>query len=231
MTNTSSPHAMSSSKASLVKRRGHKKEEEFNKKFGDPSATINSSGASADCYIEKLNPRGALLLESLKRAVDSDSNSVSLKSSNTIQIHLGNLPELTDKNLYTTSTDTMGRTIVNHGLSFADQKKQLTSKAFWDKYLKKGDNLIYHESDGSYLCFKMDDVIDFIVSKCTWRLLQTGRLKGDFYNSEANKTKQYLTYEYRSKKRSFVLGAHGGKKGYEFIQLLKLNLKHHKEAK
>jgi len=50
--------------------------------------------------------------------------------------------------------------------------------------------------------------------------LETGRLKGDIQG------KQYLTYEYRSNKDLFVLGAHGGKKGKKFIDLLQKNLRH-----
>lgn len=230
MTQAKSKHAMSSSKASNVKRSGHKKETKFNKRFGNPNASINNSGASADCYIESTNPQGQLLLDSLKRSINSNSNSVSLKSSRTIQFHLGNLPELTDKNLLTIGTTPKGETMVDHGISFADQKKQLTSKTFWDKYLRKGDNLIYEQTDGSYVCFNMDDVINFIISNCTWRILATGRLKGDFYDISSKSVKQYLTYEYRSKKKLFVLGAHGGSKGYEFVELLKLNLKHHIEV-
>jgi hypothetical protein len=234
MTQTKSKHGMSSSKASKVKKGGHKKEREFNNIFGDPKAEINSSGASADCYIEKSNPRGKKLMESLEKAIGSTSNSVSLKSSKTIQIHLGNLPELTNKELYSVGKTPKGNTMVDHGISFADQKKQLTSKSFWDKYLRKGDNLIYKQADGSYVCFNMDDVIDFIVTKCIWRILPTGRLKGGFYDISTNSVKQYLTYEYRKDKKQFVLGAHGGKgdsgKGLQFIKLLKLNLKHHIEV-
>ena len=225
-----SKHAMSSGKASAVKRSGHKKEQEFNQKFGDPNAKINTSGASADCHIQASNPAGKMLLESLEKAIASKSNSVSLKSSNTIQIHLGNLSELTDKNGYKVGQTPDGHTSVDHGISFSDQEKQLRNKSFWDKYLRKGDILSYRQKNGSHVFFNMDAVIDFIVSKCTWRILATGRLKGDFYDSSRKSVKQYLTYEYRSKKNAFVLGAHGGKKGYEFIQLLKLNLKHHVEV-
>ena len=230
MTQTKSKHGMSSSKASEVKKGGHKKEEEFNNKFGDSEAGINSSGASADCYIERSNPRGENLMESLEKAIGSTSNSVSLKSSRTIQIHLGNLPELTDKKSYSVGKTTKGETMVDHGISFTNQKNQLTSKSFWDKYLRKGDNLVYKQADGSYVFFNMDDVIDFIVTKCTWRILPTGRLKGDFYDISTNSVKQYLTYEYRKGKKQFVLGAHGGSKGLQFIELLKLNLKHHIEV-
>jgi len=70
----------------------------------------------------------------------------------------------------------------------------------------------------------MIDVINFIVERCTWRLLSTGRLKGDFEDkSSKSKKRAILTYEYRTKHKSYFLGASGGQ-GKFFIQLLKQNI-------
>ena len=216
-----SKHAMSSQKASHVKTIGHKREHTFNKKFGDKNADINYSGASSDCEI-----KDADFLNELKKSISTGSPFVSLKSSRTIQIHLGNIPELTNRSHWnkTLGKTAKGATTGQHGIPFVDQQKVLKSRSFWNKYLKKGDVLSYLQKDGSYIFFNMDHVIDFIITNCHWRLLSTGRLKGDFYNSEKNKSVQYLTYEYRSEKKLFVIGAHGSSKGFEFIQLLKLNL-------
>ena len=64
----------------------------------------------------------------------------------------------------------------------------------------------------------MSRVIRFIASNFSWRLLETGRLKGDFTKSG----KQIFTYEFRPEdhKKTFVLGAHGGQKGREFRDLM-----------
>lgn len=207
-------HAMSSSQASSVKRKGHQREVVFNQKYGDPSASINHSGASADCLI---NDQG--LMNRLNVTIGVSDNSVSLKGGNTIQIHLGNLPELTNKEDLIIENTNEGYTKVHHGIGFDEQISVLKDKGFWDKYLRKGETLIYDFDNGHYICFNMDDVIDFIIKECEWRLLDTGRLKGDFFG------RQYLTYEYRSKKNMFVLGAHGGKKGKEFIELLANNIR------
>jgi hypothetical protein len=214
-----SKHGMTSQQASQKKKQGHKREREFNKIYGDPDASINHSGASADCEISE----GHEILKALQETIGTNSREVSLKGGNTIQIHLGNLPELTDEANYTISKNSKGHTCVEHGIPFSQQVESFRQKDFWNKYLKKGDILAYSyddAGDGSHIFFNMDDVNDFIINECKWRRLDTGRLKGDIQG------KQYLTYEYRSKKGLFVLGAHGGKKGKQFIDLLQRNLRH-----
>lgn len=220
-----SKHAMSSAQASRVKLSGHKKEKIFDQKFNKGNGSINFSGASEDCTIDKNDP----ILPLLESKLGLKANTVSLKSSNTIQIHLGNIPELTNKQEYCVVSQ--NPTCVDHKVSFQDQKAALAKTSFWNKYLKKGEYLVYQQKDGSYVFFNMNSVINYIIKNCKWRLLPTGRLKGDFYNKNKKKLVQYLTYEYRAKKKAFVLGAHGGKKGYEFIELLKLNLNHHIERR
>jgi hypothetical protein len=214
-----SKHGMTSQQASQKKKQGHKREREFNKIYGDPDASINHSGASADCEISE----GHEILKALQETIGTNSREVSLKGGNTIQIHLGNLPELTDEANYTISKNSKGHTCVEHGIPFSQQVESFRQKDFWDKYLKKGDILAYSyddAGDGSHIFFNMDDVNDFIINECKWRRLDTGRLKGDIQG------KQYLTYEYRSKKGSFVLGASGSNKGKQFIDLLQRNLRH-----
>jgi hypothetical protein len=208
---------MSSELASSVKMLGHKREAIFNNLYGNPTTQINWSGSSADCLIESKK-----LLATLDQSIGSQSNKVSVKGGSTIQIHLGKLPELTDRAKFNVTKNHKGQTVVDHGISFADQKAQLKSKDFWDTYLRKGDVIAWSIDDkGKFAFFNMDNIIDFIIDNCNWRLLPTGRLKGDFFG------KQYLTYEYRKKKDMFVLGAHGGKKGKEFINLLMNNISHH----
>ena len=210
--------AMTSKKASFVKKRGHLRESHFNSMYGDPSAIINWSGANADCLI-----RDESLISILKTKIEPLSNEVSLKGGNTIQIHLGKIPELTDIENYIVTKTNNGQTKVDHGIDFSEQVKALKTKDFWDKYFRKGDILSYSYDDGQYIFFSMSEVIDFIISNCEWRLLETGRLKGDFFG------RQYLTYEYRKKKNLFVIGAHGGNKGRQFINLLKDNIRFHEQ--
>ena len=214
-----SKHGMTTAQASAKKRKGHKREANFNKVYGCSDATINWSGASPDCEIRLDHP----IIQILNTKLGISGNSVSVKGGNTIQFHLGRLPELTDESRM--KVRKVKKTIVEHGISFTDQKAVLKGNAFWNKYLRKGDILVYDYDNGKRIFFNMDDVIEFICTRCTWRILETGRLKGDFVSGGS--TRQFLTYEYRSKKRLFVMGAQGGKCGKRFIELLQSQLRHH----
>ena len=139
----------------------------FNKIYGDPDAPINHSGASADYEISE----GHEILKALQETIGTNSREVSLKGGNTIQIHLGNLPELTDETSYTISKNSKGHTCVEHGIPFSQQVESFRQKDFWDKYLKKGDILAYSyddAGDGSHIFFNMDDVNDFIIKLSDW---------------------------------------------------------------
>jgi len=213
-------HAMFSGQARDKKLIGHQNERDFNLVFGDRNAELNYSGPSSDCIIKDTK-----FFNLLKEKLKVKDKNVSLKSGNTIQIHLGVFPELTimdvwKKNLGSINVNGNEYTTSKHGISLANQIKVLKNYNFWKKYLGKGEILCYRETKTKWIFFNMDDVIKFIIKNFEWRLLVTGRLKGDFNN------KQYLTYEYRSEehKKCFVLGAHGGEKGKEFISLLVKNI-------
>jgi hypothetical protein len=226
--NKKAVHAMTSSQASEKKLGGHDNERDFNSVFGDKNADINYSGPSSDCVILDES-----FLNILKKKLLVKGNNVSLKSKSTIQIHLGLLPELTNMVIWNRSLSqkrmSTGKicTAGEHGISFRKQEEILKSYAFWDKYLAKGEILCYRDEGNKWIFFNMEDVINFIISNFVWRLLETGRIKGDCQG------KQYLTYEYRSEehKLCFVLGAHGGHKGKEFIDLLIKNIPYVEEVR
>ena len=222
--------AMSSSQASAVKRRGHEAEVVFNQRFGDPNAAVNWSGSSADCMLSEARLASDFKEWLVGKDLSLDGG-VSLKNGITIQIHLGNLPELTDRSTCSVTSEEdphrwdKRRTIVKHGIPFDAQEKVLRDPNFWNKYLKKGDILCYdvpkkdpNDPPTEYRFFKMDDVISYICSSaCQWRILATGRLKGDLDG------KAIFTYE-RRKNGSFVMGAHGGKCGKKLMDILKDNI-------
>jgi len=213
-------HAMGSDQAREKKLMGHQRESDFNNIFGDKDSVINYSGSTNDCEITDKK-----LMDTLQKKLHVKSNKVSLKRGDTIQIHLGWIPELTNREhwmAHLTKVQVKNRvcTTSEHGIPFNDQVLVLKSFDFWKKYLGKGDILCYSDVENIWFFFNMDDVLNFIINNIEWRLLETGRIKGDFNG------RQILTYEYRpeSHKRCFVLGAHGGKKGKEFIEILLKNI-------
>ena len=209
------------------KLKGHAHENLFNANF-DKRKNINYSEPSSDCEID----------DNVLREVASlyaGGRTVSLKSGSTAQFHLGNIPELSDKDFFKAS---LHKKIVRnkpatcgvHSRSWAEQLEVLKSPSFWVKYLGKGDFYVQLERDQkNYAYFSMKDVIRFICERTEWRLLETGRIKGDLPEKTSGRKAikaAVLTFEYRPEHGSFVLGAHGGENGYRFCDILKQNLNH-----
>ena len=190
---------------------GHARERMFTEIFGDVTDCVTYK-AEADCRMSLTNTRTRDLIDTLSKTLNLDMSDptylyASIKSGNNLQFTLGNIPEITDAH---------------------DKVNAMSEPSLWKKYLQKSESnnpagLLVYYTPTSWCFFKMDSVIDFIVSKGKWRLLDTGRLKGDFDDSSKKGSSQYLTYEYRSTHKSYFLGANGGK-GLAFINLLKANV-------
>ena len=187
------------------KEKGHKRENDFNKKYNPENVGTIEYGAKSDCVISEESYIIPLLKDNFGLFRFNTSN----KSGNSIQFTLGTIPELeSEDNLeYIRDND--------------------NSRKLFSKYLKKSESdrpadlLVYKNKETKkWEFFKMDDVIKYIVTKCIWRKLDTGRLKGDFHDNSKNGKRQYLTYEYRTTHKSYFLGLNGGK-GIQFINLLK----------
>ncbi len=185
------------------KRGGHSLEKVFDEAVGVCSSST-STKAEADCTIVPGSERGKALVEKLEKTFGPLSSlHCSLKSGNNLQFTLGNIPEITN----------------------AEKKiEAMSQRSLWERYLGKSKSnkpaelLVYYDKT-SWIFFKMSDVIDYIVKDCKWRLLETGRLKGDFDDASKKGFSQYLTYEYRPTHKSYFLGANGGK-GKPWITLL-----------
>ena len=195
------------------KRTGHKREAEFNSLFGYEDASIKY-GAEADCDISNDTPNGIHLNEQLKahfNEMPKYANKVSLKGGNTMQFTLGRIDEVS-------ALDN------DHKLSV------FKKSSFWYKYLGKDTSknpagwFVYRDTN-TWVFFRMDDVINFIATESEWRLLDSGRIKGNFKDSSKKGSSQYLTYEHRPSK-GYFLGANGGQNGKKFIKLLKERLIH-----
>lgn len=208
-------HSMSSYKASMVKKIGHSEEVKFNLLFGNNTLEeLNLSGASEDCIVEKQQ-----FIDEIKKDLDfnEDNLTVSLKSGKTWQFHLGVISEISDlgyiKENISTKILENGKelTIVKYSKSFDEQLVELKSKVFWEKYLKKGNLLCYNDKKGNYTFFEMSKVIEAIINEIEWRLLESGRIKGDcVINNKLCKGVITLEYRNESHKKCLVLGSSGG---------------------
>jgi hypothetical protein len=195
------------------KARGHKVEGFLNQQFGQPTDTLTYK-AEADCSLSMSNPATQALWSQLETTLKMDPSdptrlSASVKSGNNLQFTLGVIPEITEA---------------------TEKLAVMNTKQLWNKYLKKSESakpaglLVYLDAaNNSWIFFKMDDVVNFIAEKSVWRLLETGRMKGNFETAKGKP--QFLTYEFRTTHGSHFLGANGNK-GKPFIELCKTNLKH-----
>lgn len=188
------------------KNKGHKREKDFQRKY-NPQESNNPTeyGPTSDTSICSTHP----ICNKLFRSIKPSNLNVSNKSGNNIQLILGNIPELKD----------------------IDSEKLNKDKEYvrniCNKYLKKTASqkpagiLVYKDTKNKeYIFFNTDDIVEYIVNKCKWRKLKSGRLKGDFDDDSKKGYRQYITYEYRSTHKSYFLGFNGNK-GIQFINLLK----------
>jgi hypothetical protein len=211
------------------KKIGHNAERLFNAIFGDAAAEISYTKEVPDSIITR--PEHHKVIKKLCQ----ETPTVSLKGSNTWQIHLGRIEELTDIDIWNKTfggkVDLRGKkaSCGEHGISWKKQETMLARREFWERYFKKGNLLCYYNKLGQWTFFNFDAVIGYIVANAKWRLLPTGRIKGNFENEKGKTIKGVLTYEYRaeSHKKCFVLGAHGGtKQSANGLRLFKLLQSH-----
>jgi hypothetical protein len=199
------------------KRIGHSVEAIFQKQFGKGGVVVTKkpkadSKPEADSTMDLSNPNTRALDASLLETFGIDvakAPNVSNKRGRNLQFVLGRIPELESP-----KTD-------------EERLAAVSKPALWQKYLKKtaspkpADWLVYlDETAKQWIFFKMDDVVNYIVTHSVWRILATGRMKGDFEGI------QYLTYEYRSTHNSYFLGANGNKGNKWITLLMKKNLRH-----
>lgn len=185
--------------------KGHKREKDFQRKY-NPEEEFKELvyAATSDTSICPQHP----ICNKLKILNPTNLN-VSNKSGNNIQFTLGNIPELKD-----IDADKLN-------------KDNEYVRNIFNKYLKKSNSpmpagiLVYKDTKNKkWIFFNTDDIVNYIVEKCNWRKLETGRIKGDFVDDSKKGYSQYITYEYRNTHKSHFLGLNGGK-GIKFINLLK----------
>lgn len=195
------------------KKAGHKIEDYFKKQFNPNSIDDRTEyGATSDTSIASDHNVLSLLKEKLD--FDSETYYVSNKSGRNLQFVLGNINELNiDNNLEWIQNEENSRSLFNKYLKKIESNKPSDLLAYYDESKKK------------WVFMVMNEIIHFISTKCKWRKLNSGRLKGDFDDNSNKGCRQYLTYEYRGTHGSHFLGANGNK-GKPFIKLLKNEIKY-----
>lgn len=198
----------------FYKKEGHIKEEKFNVKY-NPECTKLTMKAESDCEI---SVNHSVLDKLLKFKIIKSKNErfTSNKSGKSIQLVLGNIPEL----------------LVKNNLEWI--KNNDNCKSLLNKYMKKNNSnkpadLLVYDTGKSRIFFNMNDVIEYIIKECEFRKLESGRIKGDFSDNSKKGKSQYFTYEYRNgKHKSYFLGFSGGR-GRPFILLIKTKIKFYEE--
>jgi hypothetical protein len=195
-----------------IKIKGHKREKDFLKQYNYNE--LNNPieyGAKSDTSIDLSNP----ICNKLRNLLNVSGFNVSNKSGNNIQFTLGKIPELLD-------------------IDTKDFSHSFLRELF-NKYLKKNnsdkpvDILVYKDIENrKWIFFNINHIIDFIINNCVWRKLDSGRIKGDFYDNSKKGISQYITYEYRNTHKSYFLGLNGGT-GKKFINLLKSNIDYYSD--
>jgi len=190
----------------MKKRAGHERERDFNALFGARDAAITYK-AEADCII---SPDNAIMRELDRTFGPLPNTNVSVKGGNNLQFTLGRIDEITN---------------ATNKLSVFNQRD------LWETYLAKSKSgspasILAYRTPTSWLFFSMRDVVDFIVASSSWREVGPSRIKGDFKDDSKKGTRQYLTFEYRTKHKSYFLGANGNR-GEPFMCLLKKNLRNY----
>lgn len=210
---------MESEKASQVKVNGELAKQKLATKFNCIS--------SREIFLDKAQH------PEIVKAIDTEGK-VMLRVGKNWQFHLGDLPEIGSINHFAKSirkTKIKNKTLEcgTYDNNWEYQVEQLKSTLFWEKYFCKGHSVFCFSNDNyEYFFFNIHDIVNYIISKTNWRLLNTGRIKGDL--SVENKTSiTIFTIEFRNEihKKCFAFGAHGGGKGIQLFLILLRNIKHY----
>ena len=75
----------------------------------------------------------------------------------------------------------------------------------------------------NWLIFSRIDLLEMLqdANQVNWRILESGRIKGDVFTDNGKRTIFTLEYRAEEHKRQFVFGAHGGGAGERLKNILK----------
>ena len=210
---------MESEKASQVKVNGELAKQKLATKF--------NSISSKDIFLDRAQ------YPEIAKAIDTEGK-LMLRTGKNWQFHLGDLPEIGSishfaKSIRKIKVQSKILECGTYDKIWESQVEQLKSASFWAKYFSKGHSVFCFSNDNhEYFFFNIHDIVNFIISNTNWRLLNTGRIKGDLTLANGNSI-TIFTIEFRNEihKKCFAFGAHGGGKGIQLFLILLRNIKHY----
>jgi hypothetical protein len=142
-----------------------------------------------------------------------------LKSGKNWQFHLGNFSPYTKK--WGVHFLNQGK-IVKYQLDNEDIIFDFRNEVFLRTFMLKGNFFVVYDTT-DWLIFDSQDIIDLMQNSniVKWRILDSGRVKGDFYKNDTKRTVFTLEFRAEKHKKQFVFGAHGGGAGERLKYYLK----------
>ena len=203
MTNKPVRNAMSSGQARSIKLSGDRLRKCFEAQCTDGIGSINPE-----------------LLQGLTN--QRSAGTYTLKSGKNWQFHLGS---------FSPYTENWGATYLNGGKTVKYTQNDdgiildLRSEKFIRSFMFKGNFFAVYDAP-YWLIFDNQDLLDMLqdTNRVKWRVLVSGRIKGDIYAESYKRTVFTMEYRAEEHKKQFVFGAHGGGAGERFKEILKDNL-------
>jgi hypothetical protein len=196
-------NAMSTGQARAIKLSGDKLRKCFEKQCTTNNGQINAE------YLLGLNTTSLL-------------GTYVLKAGNNWQFHLGSFEPYVNK--WGVEYINSGKTI-KFNCTNCVIENDLRSDKFLRLYMLKGNYFVIYDAP-NWLIFNSEDIISLMTDTklVNWRILESGRIKGDVYIDMLKRT--IFTIEYRAEehKKQFVFGAHGGNAGERLKKILKSQL-------
>lgn len=168
---------------------------------------------------ECCGPDDLILPEKLRGLSTPQSiGSYIMKTGKNWQFHLGDLGRY--QKSWGIDISPCGK-IVHYRSPHDEILQDLTSREFLTTFILKANYLVTM-TPRNWIIYNSKDILELLTDSnfLKWRILESGRLKGDIYAGWGKRT--ILTIEYRAEnhKRCFVVGAHGGDAGQKFGEFL-----------
>jgi hypothetical protein len=196
-------NAMSSGQARSIKLSGDRIRKSFEKQC------VNDTGKIKKEYLQGLSNQ------------NGDGTYI-LKSGNNWQFHLGSFKPFTE-NWKVEFLN--GGKILKYNIPKNIINQDIQSAVFLKSFMLKGDFFVIYETP-NWLIFDSEDIMKLMQDSefVEWRILESGRIKGDIIVNKIKRT--IFTLEYRAEvhKKQFVFGAHGGGAGEKLKNILKQTL-------